>query len=501
MAALNDLPAEMLIKILEEVHLGDPGDMRNMALISKRFLPYCLPYTRVDAQTKVFYEGKFSSGSPHDAFEIAVSEPRSVYFITKLWLCDTVDYLRMSGPRTTYRHTGLIKRLNVIPKQQIFEWSRDLEKGEQCQKIAILLTMLPNLVQMRFERFLDPTLAIARVIKLITTGSSPNMLSKLKTVETTMFEAIKAFAQVPSVTKLVGRNTGHPSEDFESGNQLALGRDYSAKMHGSPMNDDPTSLESSNIIDLTLAPNASSRSGFEEAHWKAVQHFLTRCKSLKRLIYDAARYCRKDYYITVSPSQLLETLPSDSLETLELQFCNVERTWPVDPMPLLRSFEQLTTLALDLSLLVNHVSGSASPDGEHLPLEVLPKSIQILKIHHHRPIPTTSIGNFMNDVVRSKESLSLPNLHQVEVDCFGQDRYHKWDREAAQKIIDSCQSKGIILRLREWSPLDDVSPTGSTKRWHMTYECVPYDSSVNLTRVGDSVFDRPKPDPHADLSN
>ena len=229
MAALPSLPAEMLNEILQYLHLGDPADVENLAISCRQLRGPCIPYIEADRglkKMKADFKYSMRRGFPDVALVSILKNPRLRYLVDDLLLSGTpydIDYADIDVLMPIY--DKIVKESDTVATYQVIDRERRFIRGiHEENAIAMLLTLIPNLKRLVLKGILDRESVISHAVRAIARSTSKIQLNKLKELKIipapdvdqlggkTDLKLLRAFAELPSVTKIDSHGTTHFAE-------------------------------------------------------------------------------------------------------------------------------------------------------------------------------------------------------------------------------------------------------------------------------------------------
>ena len=322
-----------------------------------------------------------------------------------------------------------VKQCGFIRKDRMSDWINEIGLGNEEPLIALLMTLLPNLVSIQHEVWLSHAMYIRDILMGISFSKSHRSLKCLRTVtvdnvaededdELVHLDILRGYSEMASVEEIFGHHIACDEDDL--------------LMTAVPL------PFSSNVTNLSLTECA--------IHAKPLSEFLLTINGLEHFSYTplptSASF--EPYWIRTA----LLAHQRWTLKSLTLKAGSRPKSY----MGSLDLFPRLEDLETDLILLV----GSPFPPRHDL-YDVLPESIKTIKLH---------LDNYGDDLKDweplqkfAKELKGFPKLMRIQVETHACSLSNNDETES--RLIKDYDVKGVHLSFRAIPPCDELSATDS----------------------------------------
>lgn len=444
MTGFNDLPNEFVLELWH--HVLPPHDIASFALVSKRIFAFAAPfireYHRMKSKYAVIHKNGGHNGSilAHLLKDVLLN-PLVALYVQELHVYDWHTHWKNPSPAFPHRldsdfddpgnflwhvpypeqdmdlFRDCIRKANCVLPSEVDMWIQLLESGHEDPILALLLSLLPNLCKLSLEHHPEGTFLFATIRRIAETAPSTWLLN-LRCIYLSEeapgldggMSLVKPFLLLPSVEKiscynLDSRENGHGIPDFR------------------------IAPRSSNVTELII----DSCGGIA----RCISVLLEGIKALKKITYVAGGPKVDAFWIQYA----LHHHCRHSLEYLLIKSGSTsQHSEYMGTIGSLRSFDNLKTLDIEHSLLVN-------PDvpGDLDIGDLLPASIEAIYMTISRSA-LFSLRESIRCLVTAKRTrlLKLKRLSYHLSDVFDVVEYK---RVRLFDMYQLCEFSGISLNV------------------------------------------------------
>ncbi|KAG7006430.1 hypothetical protein G7Y79_00014g036050 [Physcia stellaris] len=441
MARFSDLPAELLLLILEYLQ---PAGADAFCMLSKHVRAVAAPFLEKHMELKRAYtncvhcsKAYFDLGDrkPANLLREILRKSEIMPYVQRLLIKDyahrvddLMDDFYYAGSETPNHSLEIlsqaIEKCDLIGCQSLkTEWIKYLREGGENATNVLLLSMLPNLVALRLDNGGDKY-SIDYVMNKISQKIGTATLAQVSVIELSEEDplvrhynrALVFFSLLPSLKRLSAlKLSTEGSDDRDSY------RTHSPSIHTS--SNPPSRLTHLSFANCRIHPST----------WSALLSNTTSLISFK--------YCSNAETPIIGEGEaewLCKALLAFAKHTLRQLTLY---TWDDSPMGSLREFKALDSLSTRLQLLHRSKVGLSSMT------KSLPRTLEQLKVRKYYRWDALDYYNFMDRLLRIKDQ-EVPKLKMVQY-MFDGVHYSSSDRRMIEGYINEKHfaNAGVQIKL------------------------------------------------------
>ncbi len=446
MLFFSTLPHELIIEVWRYVR--DPEAVESFALTSKTI--YSLGSSFIEEHNKL--KAKFSSIAYSkydsdirlaDTLRDLLENPRAALYVRKVFIdswrdswigSEEIDPFEGHVP---FPEEGMeafreaVKESPFISKNEVAYWLEDLEIGDECIIISLMMMLLPNLHSLDLFRTGTEEVRLYNTIRRIANPQGTDSLSRL--TEVRLWHGYKVggpngcdwvhiFSALPSVKSIEAQCIGHDRYPTPLDDCWCCGKEHDFDCYRFTL-----PPKSSAVTNLTLSDC--------DIDTESLSGFLERFRALKHFDYHSV-------FTSVKLSEPLEIVNAliahakHSLQSLCLRYSGQHTTCTIN----LADFQVLNELDIKSDLMLPYKEAPESSQLAYL----LPRSIE--KIHLRRL--HTDVANSVEDnvlLMTIHKAERLPNLKELTVELIPSDNAPNPDKISNMK--QNCEDVGVMLNV------------------------------------------------------